>query len=649
MVIVCTLLALLLVVAWLNIGQTSKILRQEIEYSALEGARLNAANIDTWLDEIGGQLAVLAQTSDIQSMDWAEQLSLLEVALATHSDYGTFFIVDNLGQGWASNGQRVNLANQDFFRKVFQTRQVVYSEPLLDETTGELVIAVAAPIEAVDQLEPVGVVAVTVDLHDIQEMVANMFISGTGNGWIVAPNKVTVAHPVEEYWGNTKILEDGNAELRAIAERMVAGETGVATYRLQGVEKILAFAPVKVNGWSVAQGAEIDQVLAPVSAMRRSSVVITLVTVLLGIAVAMAIAAAVAKPVHLVHGLAEALAAGDLTQKVAYRSNDEIGAMAQALNQGVAQLRTVVGRVLQTADQVAFSSEELASSAEEVGQASGQVAETVSQLAKAADQQAVDAQDMSQVMEEVTVLINTVATLTEQLAQDSVQTVEVASAGAKLVEQTVGQMGTIETTVSKSAAAVDELGARSQEVGTIVEVIAGIADQTNLLALNAAIEAARAGEQGRGFAVVAEEVRQLAEQSRTAAQQIAQLIQVIQVDMAAAVELMGLGRTEVATGVESVTETGRSFAVIAEAVNTAVAQINQVSDAAQQLAGGSKLLAQSVEGGAATAEEAAAAAEEVSASSEEQSASAEEIAAAADELAKLSEELRQTVNIFKVD
>jgi len=230
------------------------------------------------------------------------------------------------------------------------------------------------------------------------------------------------------------------------------------------------------------------------------------------------------------------------------------------------------------------------------------------------------------------------------VADASEQSERAAQNGAELVTEAVSSMNRIQHESKEAARRVHALGEKSREIGQIV----GLAGQTNLLALNAAIEAARAGEQGRGFAVVAEEVRKLAEQSATAAKEIANIIGAIQQETEDAVTAMDKGGQEVTIGVQMVEASGQAFKEIHAAVQNMRREVGKIVSLADNQQRNSSELERAVTHIVDAAKTNAASTEHVAAASEEQNATVEEVAAAAAELARMAAELQQSVVRFRV-
>ncbi|HTV04014.1 MAG TPA: methyl-accepting chemotaxis protein [Acidobacteriaceae bacterium] len=302
----------------------------------------------------------------------------------------------------------------------------------------------------------------------------------------------------------------------------------------------------------------------------------------------------VVRSVGMVAERAQLIASGDLTGEPLHMdSSDEVTQLAGAINQMQENLRNIIRTMMEIAATVAEDSAKLSRSANETF--------------RRTKEQSLQTQQAAAAMQEMSISIAEVSRHAQSAAANSRQAATTAREGGTIVDQMLNGMNSIAESVRNTAATVQRLGRESEQIIRIVNVIEEIAQKTNLLALNAAIEAARAGEQGRGFAVVAGEVRRLAESTRNATSEIAQMIQGIQAHTRDAVEAMEAGTVTVNEGVEINHRAGKALSRIIQMAEQVDSMIAQIATASMQQADAARQSSESVEAINQLGEEAAAA------------------------------------------
>ncbi|MFC4065269.1 methyl-accepting chemotaxis protein [Actinoplanes subglobosus] len=272
------------------------------------------------------------------------------------------------------------------------------------------------------------------------------------------------------------------------------------------------------------------------------------------------VASRVRRTVREVSRIAEGLAEGDLTRSSEVRSRDEIGRMATALDQGVARLREDMIQLGGSVGTLQDAAGRLSSVAGGVDAAASEASVQAGTVATAADTVSHNLQVVSAGSQEMGSAIRDISVSTSEATEVAAQAVRVAA---------------------ETNAIVGRLGASSEEIFTVVKVITSIAEQTNLLALNATIEAARAGEVGKGFAVVAGEVKDLAQETAKATEDISQRVQAIQADTSGAVTAIG----EITEIIERINGIQLTIASAVEEQTATTAEMNRTLSEAANGAG----------------------------------------------------------------
>src|SRR5574341_1420971 len=293
------------------------------------------------------------------------------------------------------------------------------------------------------------------------------------------------------------------------------------------------------------------------------------------------------------------IARGDLTLRGKV-TNDALGNVVDSVNYMLDNFTKVLERVRNAAIDVSSSANQILVSSE--------------QMSSGATQQDQEITNTSSAVEELTVSMKQVSNNAEASAEAARRA--------------------LDASVQATAKKIKSLGDRSLEISEIINVINDITEQTNLLALNAAIEAARAGEAGRGFAVVADEVRKLAEHSRTATKDIAALIKAIQAETNEAVVVMEEGTKEVEVGARLADQAGKALEAISSVVRQSAELVQELSLASKQQVRGTEGVANAMQ--------------IISSITRQTSTGARQTARTVEQMVKLSEQLNEALSQFRI-
>ncbi|BBH67539.1 chemotaxis protein [Actinoplanes sp. OR16] len=483
---------------------------------------------------------------------------------------------------WFRDGDEISLAPLegyteagagDYYLVPKETGKDKVVEPYLYDVGGvqTLITSIATPIERDGTV--VGVSGIDMSLATLQTIVGGIKPFGTGSAALVSTGGLLVAGDVGE--AGSAAPDDLT---KLAAEATDAGATSRSVTEIDGEETLRIAAPITIgesDTWSLVVSVPTATVLAAANTTRTVSIVLACVAVLVAALAAFFLAKTIVRPIERLRDRMAEIADGDgdLTQRVTIARDDEAGQLAAAFNRFVEKVAVTIRGIAGSTGMLAGAAQELTA-----------VSNRLESGANEASRQAVEASDAS---EQVNAGVQAIAAGAEQMSAsiaeistNATQAAQVASQAVSIAERTNSQ--------------VAELGVASTEIGEVVQLITSIAEQTNLLALNATIEAARAGELGKGFAVVAGEVKELAQQTASATEQITARITAIQSSSGSAATAIG----EIA---EVIAQIGDYTTTIASAVEEQTATTSEMSRTVTDAASSSGEVARTINGVASVA------------------------------------------------
>jgi methyl-accepting chemotaxis protein len=346
-------------------------------------------------------------------------------------------------------------------------------------------------------------------------------------------------------------------------------------------------------------------------------------------------------------GLAR-IAKGDLSFKAPVAEGDPLIKLKQDYNAAASSVKQVIEELEKSVRQLEVTTQDTSKSTTEISKSTEQVAIQTQKSADGAKKQLDELEKVGKEISDLSASIEEIASTSHDLMEHAQKAATEGNTAAELGKTATMKMKMVEKIAGESVTEINALNERMKEISNIVKMIADISSQTNLLALNAAIEAARAGEHGRGFAVVAGEVRNLAGESKTATNQIGELISSIQDNSNKTATAIKTSYNEIQSGIESVNKTIEALNRITTESNVVAQGVTEITKATEDQAQATTRVMAGMEQSSTLTRENQERMEDMAALAEETSASTEEIASASAELAAMAERLKKMMEQFKL-
>lgn len=581
---------------------------------------------------------------------------ILNAYIATESKSMYIYPKTSLPEGYNPTGK-------SWYKNTVSNNKVLWQDAYKDIATGKMVVTATKTILD-DSGKPIGVAGIDVDITNLAQLFSNTQIEKTGEILMLDRSGVVLATKNKDLL-NKNLNPDRvntNADIKdqkvensfkdktevSWMKPVMDGKTTFVQTNFNGTSKYIYSLSNKKSGWKIIGMMDTNEVYSKILSMVLIVIALFILFIIAALIVSLWFSKKLTNPINHLQQAMKKGEAGDLTVVTNINSSDEFGELGRRFSNMVDSVKNLVLSVKSSAVNVLSFSESLTKRAEEVNASSEDIARGIDEISRGVQEQA---SETDKAYEIATEFNNSLYKIKEYNSNINIESQEMENSSKNTMLAVKELKTKNESTingVSQIAESIGVLVTQTEDIGEILSTISNISSQTNLLALNAAIEAARAGDAGKGFAVVAEEVRKLAEQSGSSAENIKNIItKVIDTTKTAAVNMDNI-KSNVEKQSTAVSLTEQSFVNLNKAVGSIIEKIVSMSENIELMLGNSDLLTSNIHNISAASEQSAAAAEEVNASVANQLNDIQNVKTQADELYNLAQTLETFIEKFNV-